>query len=55
MLGEKERFYIFAQDILGDRVCAYASDFGTSVNYLGELQVILEIFTQVAGMGLRKV
>ena len=28
MLGEKERFYIFAQQISGNRACIYVSDFG---------------------------
>ena len=28
MLGEKERFYIFAQQISGNRACINVSDFG---------------------------
>ena len=43
MIGEKERLYILAQEKRADRTCAYASDFCTSVNYLGKLQAVLEI------------
>ena len=43
MIGEKERLYILAQKNVADRTCAYASDFCTSVNYLGKLQAVLEI------------
>ena len=57
MLGEKERFYILGQQILGNRACMLQI-LGTSVKKLGKLLAVLEIQRNSnwgTGVGERKV